>query len=180
MGDPTIQTAPDRFFFRVTNNSDHTVPGFFGGSDNDRSGVGASGEVTTLFHDTGPTPVDTPVELTTVRLCKLNSWRLITKQNKKRYYWIVGVHRFGKLGTPTYSLIHIPQGVQRLFVVLHKTSFRLIEIVQMYFDTSLKTEMEVTEVITMGVQIEEEIRAIRTIQIVIKLWVSTRKSDRDG
>ena len=106
----------------MTNNSDHTVPGFFGGSDNDRSGVGASGEVTTLFHDTGPTPVDTPVELTTVRLCKLNSWRLITKQNKKRYYWIVGVHRFGKLGTPTYPLIHIPGGSNDLSIFTYPQS----------------------------------------------------------
>jgi hypothetical protein len=32
--------------------------------------------------------------------------------------------------------------------------------------------MEVTEDTTMGVQIEEEMSAIRVIQIVTKLWVS--------
>jgi hypothetical protein len=31
----------------------------------------------------------------------------------------------------------------------------------------------------MGVQIEEEMSAIRAMQIVTKLWVSVRKSDRD-
>jgi hypothetical protein len=32
---------------------------------------------------------------------------------------------------------------------------------------------------TMGVQIEEEMRAIREIQIATKLWVPVWKSDRD-
>ena len=33
---------------------------------------------------------------------------------------------------------------------------------------------------TTSVQIEEEIRDIRVMQIVTKLWVAVRKSDRDG
>lgn len=41
-------------------------------------------------------------------------------------------------------------------------------------------EMECTEDTTMGVRIEEEMRVIRAMQIVTKLWVSVRKSDRDG
>ncbi len=39
--------------------------------------------------------------------------------------------------------------------------------------------MESTEDTSMGVQIEEEMSAIRAMQIVTKLWVSVRKSDRD-
>ncbi len=39
--------------------------------------------------------------------------------------------------------------------------------------------MEVTEDTTVGVQIEEEMSVIRAMQIVTKLWVSVRKSDRD-
>jgi hypothetical protein len=39
--------------------------------------------------------------------------------------------------------------------------------------------MESTEVTSMGVQIEEEMSAIRAMQIVTKLWVSVRKSNRD-
>ncbi len=39
--------------------------------------------------------------------------------------------------------------------------------------------MENTEDTSMGVQIEEEMSAIREMQIVTKLWVSVWKSDRD-
>ncbi len=60
----------------------------------------------------------------------------------------------------------------------------------MYFDTSLKTSrvdlsalsQSVTdeEETTIGVQIEEQMCTIRSMQMVTKLWVSVRKSDRDG